>query len=51
MSLHPDLHRRYFERVVDLNTEKLGSNRPGQYQPSGKDFKPGFEEKIRIFYN
>ena len=25
MQLHPDLHRRYFERVVDLNPEKMGA--------------------------
>ena len=31
------------------NMEKLGAYRPGQYQPSGEDFKPGFKEKIRFF--
>ena len=49
MQLHPDLHRRYFERVVDLNPEKMGAYRPGQYQPSEEDFKPGFKGKIRVF--
>ena len=49
MQLHPDLHRRYFERVVDLNPEKMGACRPGQYQPSEEDFKPGFKGKIRVF--
>ena len=49
MQLHPDLHRRYFERVVDLNPEKMGACRPGQYQPSEEDFKPAFKGKIRVF--
>ena len=31
MYLHPDLHRSYFERVVDQNPEELGAYRPGQY--------------------
>ena len=47
MQLHPALHRRYFERVVDLNPEKLGVYRLGQYQPSEEDFKPGFKLKKR----
>ena len=38
-----------FERVVDLNPEKLGAYRPGQYKPSEEDFKPGFKEKMRFF--
>ena len=38
-----------FERVVDLNPEKLGPYRPGQYKPSEEDFKPGFKEKMRFF--
>ena len=49
LKLHPDLHRRYFERVVDINPEKLGAYRPGQNQPYEEDFKPGFKEKLRFF--
>jgi len=48
MQLHPDLQPHYFGRVVDLNPEKIGTYRPGQYQPS-EGFKPGFKEKIRFF--
>ena len=38
-----------FERAADLNCEKLGAHKPGQYQPSEEDFKPGFKENIRFF--
>ena len=51
MQLHPYLHPHYFGRVVDLNPEKIGTYRPGQYQPSEEGFKPGFKEKIRFFQN
>ena len=50
MQLHPDLHP-HFGRVVDLNPEKIGTYRPGQYQPSEEGFKPGCKEKIRFFKN
>ena len=36
--------------VAGLNREKLGSYKPGQYQPSEEDFKPGFKEKTRFFF-
>ena len=49
MQLHPELHRRYFERVAGLNSEKLGVIKPGQYQPPGEDFKPSFKQKITFF--
>ena len=49
MQLHPELHRRYFERVAGLNSEKLGVFKPGQYQPPGEDFKPSFKQKITFF--
>ena len=39
----------YFERVADLNREKLGAYKPGQYRPSEEDFKAGFKEKISFF--
>ena len=41
--LHPELHRRYFERVGDLNPENLSAYKPDYYQPSEEDFK--------IFFN
>ena len=43
MQLHPELHRRYFERATDLVWKTA------QYQPSEEDFKPGFKEKDKIF--
>ena len=49
MELHPGLHRRYFERVAGLNSEKLGAFKPGQYQPPGEVFKPSFKQKITFF--
>ena len=48
--LHLELHRTYYERVAGLNREKLGAYKPGQYQPSEKDFKPGFKEETRFFF-
>ena len=39
---------QYFERVADLNGEKLGAYKSGQFRPSEEDFKPGFKEKIRF---
>ena len=36
-----------FERVADLNREKLGAYKPGQYKPS-EDFKPSFTVKNNI---
>ena len=45
----PELHRRYFERVGDLNPENLAVYKPGQYQSTEEDFKPGFKEKRRFF--
>ena len=44
MQLHPELHRRYFERVAGLNREKLSAFKPGQYQPSGEVFKLSFKK-------
>ena len=41
--LHQKLHRRYFKRAAGLDREKLVAYKPDE------DFKPGFEEKIRIF--
>ena len=35
--------------MVDLNPEKVGAYRPGQYKPSEEDFKSGFKEKMRFF--
>ena len=49
MQLHPELNRRYFERVAGVNREKLGAFKPGQYQPSEEDFKPNFKEKMTFF--
>ena len=46
MQLHVELDRRYFERVGDLNPENLSAYKPGQYQPSEEDLKPGFNERI-----
>ena len=37
--IHPELHRRYFERAAGLNRKKLGAYKPED------DFKPGFEGK------
>ena len=37
--IHPEQHRRYFERAAGLNREKLGAYKPED------DFKTGFEEK------
>ena len=42
-------YTRNFERLAGLNREKLGTFKPGQYQPSTEDFKPGFKEKMRFF--
>ena len=39
----------YFKRTADLNREKLGKKRPGQYRPSEEDLKAGFKEKISFF--
>ena len=49
MQLHPELNRRYSERVAGVNREKLGAFKPGQYQPSEEDLKPGFKEQIGFF--
>ena len=35
------------ESVADLNREKLGAYKPGQYKPS-EDFKPSFTVKNNI---
>ena len=35
--------------MTNLNREKLGTYKPGKYQPSEEDFKHGFKEKIRFF--
>ena len=43
-------YTRNFERMAGLNREKLGTFKPGQYQPSTEDFKPGFKEKMRFFF-
>ena len=41
-------YSRNFERVAGINCEKRGAFKPGQYQPSEEDFKPGFKEKKRF---
>ena len=42
-------YSRNFERVAGLNREKLSAFKPGQYQQSKEDFKPGFKQRIKIF--
>ena len=47
--IDPELTPTLFsERVGDLNPENLAAYKPGQYQPSKKDFRPGFKEKVRF---
>ena len=50
IQLHPELQRRHFERVGNLNPENLTAYKPGQYQSSEKDFKPGFKKEILMFF-
>ena len=50
IQLHPELQRRHFERVGNLNPENLTAYKPGQYQSPEKDFKPGFKKEILMFF-
>ena len=49
MKLHSELHERYFERVGDLNPEKLSTYLANISHHWEEDFKPGFKEKILRF--
>ena len=41
MQLHLELHQSYLEKAAELNGENLGAYKPGQYQHSEENLKPG----------